>query len=228
MEPEASLQKLRAQSIRVFRHGGGSRPDVLLVPYGEGVAVLKDHNACDPMFARVLGPVLTWREARALRRLQPVASVPDLLACPDRRSLLLQYLPAEPLHKTTATVDWAEFFQRLSSALGEVHAHGVAHCDLRSPGNTLVTEDHAPVFVDFVAAVKNGAWWNLPARWVFARFSRADHEALVKLKRHVAPELLSAKELQDIESFSVFERAARWFGKGVRKVSRRLFTRDAR
>jgi len=227
VEP-VSLAQLRAQTLQVFRRGGGSRPDVLLVSHGQGRAVLKDHNACDPLFARLLGPLLAWREARALQRLQPVAAVPTLLARPDRRSLLLQYLPGEPLYKTTVPVDWEVFFARLSQVLEEIHAHGVAHCDLRSPGNTLVTAEQTPVLVDFVAATCNGARWNFSARWVFTRFARADREAVLKLKRHVAPELLSEQDKHTMENMSAFERAARGFGAGVRTVSRRLFTRAAR
>ena len=227
LEP-VSLKQLRAQSLEVFRHGGGSRPDVLLINFGEGRAVLKDHNACDPFFARVLGPVLAWREARALRRLDSVSAVPSLLARPDARSLLLEYLPGQPLHRTSATVDWQRFFERLEQLVKEIHSHGVAHCDLRSPGNTLVAADESPVVVDFVAAVLKGAPWNVPARWVYKRFAQADEEAIAKLKHHVAPELLTAEDGYLLEQRSWLERAARWVGAGIRDLSRRLFTRDAR
>lgn len=222
------LKQLRAQSLAVFRRGGGSRPDVLLVSLGDGRAILKDHNACDPVFARVLGPILAWREARALRHLEAVSAVPGLLARPDARSVLLEYRPGEPVHKTSATVDWRIFFQRLEQVVKDIHSHGVAHCDLRSPGNTLVSEDQSPVVVDFVAAVLKGAPWNLAARWVFTRFMKADREAIAKLKQHVAPELLTAEDRQMLEHRSRLERVARWFGANIRNLSRRLFTRGAR
>ncbi len=224
MEP-VSLAQLRANTLQVFRRGGGSRPDVLLVSHHDAPAVLKDHNACDPVFARVLGPLLAWREARALLSLRSVAAVPNLLARPDKRSLLLQYLPGEPLHKTEADVDWQAFFNRLREVLAQIHAHGVAHCDLRSPGNTLVNAAQTPVVVDLVAAVKKGASWNLCANWVFDRFCRADEQALLKLKRHVAPELLSEQEQSSIDERTGLEKAARWFGGSIRRISRRMFTR---
>lgn len=219
-----SLAELQSGAIRTFRQGGGSRPQVSLVSVAGQEAVLKDFNACDPWFARLLAPLLAAREARALRLLDDLARVPALLAIPDRRSLLIQYLPAQPLLKIERKVDWQAFFRDLARLIDEMHARGVAHCDLRSPNNTLLDEGGGPVIVDFVASVHAGRRWNLPARWVFRAFSQADRDAMAKLKRHVAPELLTDADRTLLTSSGPLQRSARWLGGNVRRVTRKLFT----
>ncbi len=222
----SSLIELRQNVCKVFRQGSGSRPDVLLIEINGDKAVLKDHGACDPWFARILGPLLAAREARALRYLQGVKGVPELLARPDSKSLLLQYLPVSQLSaEENKSINWADFFARLRALLTEMHERGVAHCDLRSPFNTLIDANQDPVIVDFVASVTKGRPWNLPANWIFSRFAEADRAALIKLKQAVAPELVNALEYERFTSRSTLERSARWLGMQVRNLSRKFLTR---
>ena len=222
-----SLAELRQTVNKVYRRGGGSRPDVLLIEHEWGRAVLKDHGACDPWFARILGPLLAWREARALERLQGIRGVPKLLARPSSRSLLLEYLCAKQLSDdNNDKTDWAAFFKRLEFLLDDIHQRGIAHCDLRSPFNTLIDTEGNPVIVDFVASVSRGEPWNLMANWVFQRFARADREALTKLKSSVAPELVSEQEQTQYLTRSTLEQLMRWVGTQVRTLSRKLFTRN--
>lgn len=225
--PDSSLHELRGTVRKVFRHGGGSRPDVLLVEINGVPAVLKDYGACDLWFARVLGPLLTAREARALNRLHGLKGVPELLQRPDSRSLLMQYLPVSNLSdEQNKETDWKGFFERLRGLLDRMHERGVAHCDLRSPFNTLIDINGDPVIVDFVASVSRGRSWNFPAEWIFRRFAEADRGALVKLKQAVAPELISNSELERFTTRSRAEQLARWFGAQVRNLSRKLFTQE--
>jgi len=218
-----SRQQLRAHAVEHFRTGGGSRPDVLRIDIDGVSAVLKDHNACDPWFARCFGALLAWRESRALKRLAGVQGVPRLLGRPDSRCLLLEYLPGVQLRHARSQ-DWPGYFVSLANSVSALHKRGVAHCDLRSPSNTLVGLDGVPIIVDFVASVCDGARWNLPARWLFRQFCRADDEAIIKLKNHVAPQLLDPSERERLEHQTLLARVARRIGSGVRKITRRLFT----
>ncbi len=222
---ELSLQELRQSVREVFRRGGGSRPAVFLVGVNQDLAVLKDHGACDPWFARVLGPLLAGREARALERLRGIRGVPVLLGRPDSRSLLIEYLRARSLEDSSENTDWQAFFDRMAGLLTAMHSRGIAHCDLRSPYNTLVGAGGEPFIVDFVASVSKGRAWNIPGNWVFRQFARADREAMVKLKKSVAPQLLSEHEEATYSKCSGIERVARWIGSSVRNLSRKIFTR---
>ena len=176
----------------------------------------------------MLGPVLTWREARALNRLHGIPGVPDILGRPSSSSLLLEYLSTTQLSDdNNENIDWSTFFKRLENLLDDIHERGVAHCDLRSPFNTLIDAEGNPVIVDFVASVSRGQSWNLVANWVFKRFARADREAMTKLKKSVASELISEQEQTQYHKRSRLEQLMRWIGVQVRNLSRKLFTRNS-
>jgi len=219
------LETLRAGAREILRHGRGSRPDVMRVPWGDGEAILKDQNACDPAFARLLGPLLAWREVRSLRRLHGVRGVPELLARPDRRAVLMSYVPAVPITRA-ANADWPAFFAALEILIDAMHERGVAHCDLRSPNNTLVDEAGEPVLVDFVASVHRGSAWNPVGRWLFAMFCRVDRKAVAKLKSIVAPELVGEDERGLLVHGSAVHQAVRGLGVVIRRIARKLFTRS--
>jgi serine/threonine protein kinase len=219
----ADLSSLRAGAVEVLRRGGGSRPDVFRVRHGGSDAILKDQNGCDRAFARLLGPLLAWREARSLRKLNGLAGVPALLDRPDSRSVLMEYIPAVPITRASHP-DWPAFFSALNRLLDGMHELGVAHCDLRSPNNTLVSESGEPVLVDFVASVHRGRAWNPVGRWLFGVFCRVDRKAVIKLKSIVAPELISADERPQLEHRSPIHRALRRVGISIRNLTRRLFT----
>lgn len=223
---ELSLGDLRGAVQDVYRRGDGSRPDVMLIGVDDEFAVLKDHGACDPWFARLLGPLLSRREARALERLGDVRGVPGLLARPDSRSLLIEYLPATALEDAAEGTDWRAFFVRLDGLLADMHSQGIAHCDLRSPYNTMISAEGEPFIVDFVASVSRGRRWNVPANLLFERFARADREAIIKLKKSAAPYLVTESEESAYASRSAVERVARWIGATTRNLSRKLFTRS--
>ncbi len=220
-----SLQDVRRLAIRPFRTGEGSRPDVLLIEQNSERAVLKDHNACDPLFGFVLGPLLVRREGRALEKLRGIEGIPDLIKRVDRRALLMTYAPALPVKQCHESVDWPVYFSRLSELVQKLHTRGVAHCDLRSPNNMLVDENNNPFVVDFVACVFRGASWNPLSGWLFNQFCRVDDSAIAKMKRRYAPELLNPEESILLERNSLLDRWARGFGVTVRNISRLLFTR---
>lgn len=225
---EISHQRLRQHAIHSYRRGGGSRPDVLLIDIGGRKAVLKDHNACDQGFGRLLGPLLVSREARALRRLDQIAGTPKLYATPDSRSLLMEHIPGKPLGQFGDNPAWDKFFIDFEHLLQQVHASGVAHCDLRSPDNALICEANRPAIVDFVSCVFRGRRWNIVSRWLFNQFARADRSALIKLKKGVASNLLTAEEERLLNEQTMLECTARWLGAGFRNLSRRLLTKRAK
>lgn len=218
-------ERLLNSKTEVYRRGGGSRPDVLGVIFQERKAVYKDQSACDPWFGRVLGPLLAQREQRALRRLGNLQGIPDLLAPVDRYSFVMAWLPGTPVLKAHRQVDWSDFFRRLEALIQQMHHLGIAHGDLRSPGNTLVDDQDCPALVDFVASVGEGHRFNIVKRWFFRRMCEVDKGAILKLKNQLAPELLSVSERRQLaQPLPVIGLLAKNFGKGVRHISRKLFT----
>lgn len=218
----------RARVRRMLRMGSGSRPDVAVVVIDGCQWVVKDHQGCDPWFAKWLGPILARREARALELLSGLEGVPKMVRMLDRRAIAMSWIDARPYRQRTAGDQvWREFFTDMERLISQMHSCGVAHCDLRSPDNTLITPQGRPVVVDFVASYTRGGYWNPVSRWLFGRFCSVDWSALDKQKRTVCPQLLDASARR-LSREGVIGWLARNFGVMVRNIARMLFTRSGR
>ena len=215
--------------IKILRDGGGSRPNVLRI-YRDGEdQVLKDYAGCDSVFAALLGKLLTRREARALSRLKSVVGVPRLLGQPGSRALYMEWVGGISIKEAlTQEIDWPKFLTELENTLREIHAQGVAHCDLRGLSNILVGPEQTPYIIDFVSCFFSGSRWNFIQRWVFRRFCEADRQALLKLRQRVAPESMNTADAALIVHSGIFNRAMRRVGQGIRKLSLWLLTRQSR
>jgi hypothetical protein len=214
--------------IKVLRDGGGSRPNVLRIHRDGEDQVLKDHAGCDPLFAALLGKLLTRREARALLKLDSVVGVPRLFGQPGSRALYMQWLDGISVKEALAQeTDWPKFLAELENTLREIHAQGVAHCDLRGLSNILIGPDQTPYIIDFVSCFFAGSRWGFLRGWVFRRFCEADRQALLKLRQRVAPESMNTADAALITHSGFFNRAMRRVGQGIRKVSLWLLTRQS-
>lgn len=216
---------LLAHAVDFFREGGGTEPTVAVVQVHGFSAVFKDYGAVPGWFARVLGPLLIAREAQALARLAGLAGVPVLYRRLDSRGVLMSFVPAKPWRDADAPPP--RTYDDLGVLMAQMHARGVAHCDLRAPSNILVDDEGNPYLVDFVARVRRGQAWNLPWNWVFSAFCRADRNALAKLKVRFAPELASEAERQRAVHRGSLARVLRALGMGVRSFTR-FFVRSNR
>ena len=221
------LDKLRTHTRKVFREGGGSRPEVSIVELNGSAAVLKDYTRSDPRFGRFIGPLSARREAKALQILDGVAGVPRFLGRPAREAVLMEYVPGANVREVERTRLTPEFFERFYRLIDEIHRRGVAHCDLRSQGNILLGADDRPYIVDFVAHFKQGQRWNPLTRWMFRKFCEADRTAVARLKKALAPQLLTDTEHAALarDRKTPLERGARMVGKSFRHLSRWLLTR---
>lgn len=222
-----NLSELHKHATSVYRQGGGSRPDVLLININGHQAILKDHNQSDRWFSLLLGPLLVWRESKALRKLAELKGIPNLLCQPDRRSILMEYHESQQITRLVdQQVQWDVFFKQLSTLIMQMHQYGVAHNDLRNPTNILITPDGRPVLVDLVACFCRGQTWNWPANWLYEKFSRVDLSAITKLKSKVAPHLISENDIKAEEIAGSAGMAARQAGQWVRQITRLFFTKN--
>lgn len=223
---QLSLEELRKYRGKVFREGRGTRPEVVLITYDGQKAILKDYNQTDPLFRKLVGPLLAFREARALRLLRDQAGIPQLINTLGAHAVLMDYVDGVTTKelKVSGQVD-PEVFNRIYKLVDEIHQRGVAHCDLRSGGNTIITASGQPYFVDFVAYVARSKW-NLPWRWVFNKFCIADEIAVARLKKRLLPDELTEKEKQNLEldKNHLLGKVARFAGKSFTKLSRFFLT----
>jgi RIO-like serine/threonine protein kinase len=219
------IDELRRHTVQTYRAGEGTRPEVALVRIGNSQAVLKDFSRSAVWFGRVLGPLLAYREARALTLLDGVSGIPRLIRKVSSRALLIEYIDGVPAKAIPPGSVAPELFEKLDELVRAVHERGVAHCDLRSGGNIVVSSNGQPYLVDFVAHTVRG---NLLWSWIFRRFCQADLVAVVRLKKRLAPELISSDDecnlLLDREA--ILPRIARMIGRSVRNISRFVFAKN--
>lgn len=219
-----TLEDVRQYATHTHRDAYGSRPDVLLIHIDGDEAVLKDYTHSDTWFKRLIAPLLVIREVRSLRKLEGIDGIPRLYHVYGMHAFLMESIHGIAASQVEKGIVDELFFEKMEKLLHEVHERGVTHCDLRSAGNTLVTADHQPWLVDFVASIHQSRRWNIIGRWIFDQFVEADFSAVLKLKKRLAPELLSDADLDKMEHpRSVIERIGRKLGRSVRYVTRNLF-----
>jgi RIO-like serine/threonine protein kinase len=220
-----SKSELRDFAIKTYRQGGGSRPDVFLLEHQGEQAVLKDHDGMDKWFAKLIGPLLAWREAKALKKLTPVSGIPNLLCQPDKRSLLMENIIAEQIvNSGNSKYNATEYFKSLKELITAMHKQGVAHGDLRSPTNALIDTNGKAALVDFVASLHQGPSWNIFSRYFFNKMALVDFSAITKLKKRIAPDLLDDTDFEAIDVAGKKGLAFRKAGQWVRAISRKLFS----
>lgn len=217
-----SHSELLQHKLHGFTKAGGSRPAVWLLERDGFKAVLKDYHACASAFGRTIGPLLVRRETRALAQLDGIRGVPRLLRVVDSHSFLMEHIAATRWKRRLGENQPRPDFARLAALVAEMHARGIAHCDMRSASNILIAADGEPYLVDFVAHFRRGAGWNPLRNWLFGQFCRADDSAVAKLKSRIAPDLLEPAERAMLESRSGLDRLARFIGGSVRNLSRGL------
>jgi hypothetical protein len=170
----------------VLNRGRARNPDVLLVRTEGGPVVVKDFAPRGWWVRMLLGRWLTGREVRAYRRLAGHPSVPRLLGRVDALAFAVEYRPGRRMSRRLAGDLPAGFVDRLAVAVGEMHARGVVHLDLRHRSNVLVDARGEPVLIDFASAIR------VPTRGPFARLARRalgrfDRVAVEKWRQRVEP-----------------------------------------
>lgn len=158
----------RSNQGTILLHDEGPRPLIVKTAMGRGV-VLKARRKT------------LLREYAAYQRLEGVAGVPACYGMIDRRYLLLEYVPGTP-YREARFADRERWFALLLETLRAIHARGVAHGDLKSKNNLLVTADERPCVVDFGIAFIHRPGFHPVNNWFFRMARRLDLNAWVKHK----------------------------------------------
>ena len=215
--------KLRENIVQVFRKAAGTRPDVLQVIIDSRHFVIKDYNPTSGWFGIIAGPILVNREVKALKKLQGINGVPELFSCANKRVLITSYVKSQSAAKLNRPINWPKFENRLHYLIENMHQVGIAHCDLRGPGNILIDEEDTPWLVDYVACVFQAPAWNKPWKFLFSQACKADYSAILKLKQKLAPEQLTVNETKQLEKHASKGWLFRKTSRGLRRFARWIF-----
>jgi hypothetical protein len=176
----------------VLRPGGGVLAVVRLVEFQGARAVLKDFSGSSRWFRHSVGAYLTLREARAYRALEGVEGIPRLLRRIRPDGLLLEFIEGANCREASGDTFTPGFFQELGALLEAVRGRGVLHLDVKR--NVLRSGAGRPFLIDFATSVVLPRWLGPLRRWVLRLAAAYDQQDVAKLKRLVAPHLLTVQD----------------------------------
>jgi serine/threonine protein kinase len=222
MLPGLTRDSLLDHRVEVLRQEQPWKPDILLVEAKGRRAIVKDFAQRGWLY-RVYGIWSTWREAYFYQKLAGLPGIPAYYGKLDRYALVIEYIPGKNASKYRPGELPHQLFDQLQTILDRVHERGVVLCDMRNDKNILVSEKFEPYVIDYGAAIEKKNGWNPIRRWLFSVFMKDDLLGLAKLKKNLAPELLSDKERQGLEKGLFLQRQAI----AVRDITKRLLKKMA-
>jgi hypothetical protein len=184
-------------SISVAK-GRGGKPDLNRTEAVGRSLMVKDVRGKHFFLRWTLGLWLIHKEWKIYSRLTGVKGVPEPVERIDRFAFAMEFVPGKPIQREEPLSP--SFFRELERVLREVHERGVVHMDLRHKGNILLSEKGDPYLIDFNSsfAFKEKGFLR---RCLFPLFKRIDDGGLLKLKKRIAPALLTSEELAFLKRF---------------------------
>ncbi|MBI4446104.1 MAG: DUF374 domain-containing protein [Acidobacteria bacterium] len=180
------------KTLRVLQFGGGMLSRVAIVERRGKMLVLKDFSASHFLIRYTLGVFLAAWESRAYRGLEGVSGVPRFIGRASAHGLLLELVKGTNVSQAGAPTLEEHFFTALSRILESIRESGILHFDVAR--NVMVTDEGRPCLLDFGSSVTLPTWLG-PINRCLANLRRLyDTRAVAKLKRRIAPHLLTNEE----------------------------------
>ena len=160
------------------------------------------------------------REYAAYQRLDGLQGVPRCYGFTGGRYLVLEFVRGVPYREA----DWRDrgrWFDEFLEVLRGIHARGVAHGDLKSKSNIMVTADNRPCVIDFGTAFVHKTGFHPVNNRLFAHARRMDLNAYVKHKYHGRYEDIEGADLELLDYSRVEYWVRRLGGRPVDQIPRR-------
>lgn len=185
---------LEGQTVQYVRRGKPWQADLLLVKLNGKLGMVKDYSKRPWLYRIAVGMLSTRREELIYKKLQGLPGVPRLFGQLDRYALVVEYIPGKDASKVKPGLVGPDFFDKLEGAVNRIHERGIVLCDLRHVANIIVSDQGDPYLVDFCTAFERGSRWNIFKKWLYHLFHQDDLLGVIKVKKHLAPDLLSDEE----------------------------------
>lgn len=190
--------------------GDGNQAETYLGRFKGRKAVIKTVPYPNIPIVASLYRWMIQREARALRLLQDINGIPDLLGIPDANTIALEYREGIILRQASAADLPEDYFRKLEYLVNVIHEHGVVHSDLKRKENLMVGPDGQPIIIDLGTHFVDKEGFRPLNNFFFEQFCQMDLNAVSKLKKQFFPETLSDKDRERLDSPTFLERADRF------------------
>lgn len=191
-----------------------------LLRYHEDGANLVVKAAMGHAPLRVLRQRTLLREYEAYRRMEGLPGVPRCHGLVAGRYLVLEFIEGTP-YREAEWVDRERWFAEFLEILRGIHGRGVAHGDLKSKSNILVTAEGHPCVIDFGTAFVHRPGFHPVNNRLFAHARRMDLNAYVKHKYHGRYEDVRGEDLQLLDYSRIEYWVRRLSGRPVDQIPRR-------
>ena len=164
--------------------------------------VVKDFRPRAFFVRNTIGRLLMRREIRALRRLAGLEGVPADAFRIDAHALAYRFIPGTPLDRVVEERKGPEFFLAFERLLGEVHARGIVHLDVRNGRNVLITEAGRAALIDFQSHLGTAQFPGWLRRWM----ERFDMAGVYKHWERLHPQSLGETRIALLASMNRWRR----------------------
>ncbi|HEY1629503.1 MAG TPA: hypothetical protein VGF52_06570 [Tepidisphaeraceae bacterium] len=171
-----------------------------------------------------VGKFLCRREMRFYNKLSDLPNVPPVLGTVGATGFVHGFVAGRPLAKEQPVPDG--FFDQLVELLNELHRRDIAYVDTNKPQNILLGEDGRPHLIDFQISYdlhELGNWWL--NRRLLQQFQREDVYHILKHKKRLRPDEMTADELVGAQRKSWLIRLHRIITTPYFRFRRRTFRR---
>ena len=200
---------LQQHITHVVHCGCGYQSSVYLVEADGRTLAVKDFLNTPFFFRTFVAPYLVRRESKALAHLNGTPGVPSYYGRIDARAFAMEYIAGTPIADFGMGQIAPEVFPRIQEVIDGIHARGVSHGDLKRRSNLILTPDHQIYLVDFAAAVIGQRPLRPLLNWLQKQMELVDNKSLPRLKKFVAPELLTEADLYKLNNPTGLEKLAR-------------------
>jgi predicted Ser/Thr protein kinase len=194
---------------RVIHRGTGYQSSVYLVQVDGQNAAVKDFAGAPRAFRRWVAPFLVHREIVVLRHLQGAPGVPKYFGRIDRLAFIMEYIEGTPLSNFKQGELPPDVFEKVQRVINGIHERGVSHGDLKRRSNLILTPEGEVYLIDFAAAIIGARAGRPILNWLQKEVAQVDDKSVPRLKKFVAPELLTEADRFKLENPTLLEHWAR-------------------
>lgn len=222
MTAKIRREDLEGLKIGDLRKGKPWQPDLYLIRHGAREAIVKDYLKKKRIYRFFVGLPAIYREAYIYKKLEGLPGIPKFIGKVDRYALIVEYIRGKDASKCNKGELPVSFFLQLREIIDEVHRRNIVLCDMRNNRNILVTEDQRPCLIDFSTAFERGFRVNILRNFLFNTFYQDDLLGIAKLKKQIAPHLMTDDEKKKLEEGLFLQKEAIFIRDHLRRVIRNL------
>ncbi len=144
---------------------------------------------------RPINLALLRHEYRIYQKLEGMKYIPACYGMANNEFLVIEYVQGQTIRDARPDAN-SEYYNKLFTAIEEMHRRGVAHFDLKRKENLLVSNQGDPVIIDFGVSIAYKGGWHLLNAYLFKLASQFDMNAWVRHKSNRRYETLSEDDLK--------------------------------